>query len=352
MGEQPAAIRAVYPLYPPIRLHSEGNVRLYSEFVQNFAEPKLILVQGSTFHDGEVLTVRVRRCTPSLQKKLFVRSKFGLRTQHFLEFSGTFDFPGTSQYFAEDSSGQTLPMPEATLRSYWLEDLPERLDPTIQTYLCASLIAYSGAVYPTGNIWFHGNREQQFSRSYVSHVHESIEFLRRSGFQSLDALDFDSAIKWVFRQQGMFHGYSNTPAAKALSYFSRLFTPRFREDELSNTVWALAGIEALLVEGGRSSGGQLREKLSAIFGSSIEASWLVRETAKLYEFRSKMVHGNRHLKSAFRSHEDEESETRQDEETESELLAIGLLTVLLRRLIEANETAFIFKTVCVKPKQA
>jgi hypothetical protein len=176
-------------------------------------------------------------------------------------------------------------------------------------------------------------------------LHESVEFLVENGVQPREDIDPQLAIAWVFRQNGMVEGYSDTPAARALNYFTRLFVPQFRTDELSNVVWALAGIEALLVEGGRSSGGQLREKLAAIFALRDKDRWLVQMTKDLYEYRSKMVHGNRQLKSEFRSSE-EDSEQRLNEQFDSSRFAVGVLLMLIQECIVRNLTAFQFRTVC------
>jgi hypothetical protein len=58
-----------------------------------------------------------------------------------------------------------------------------------------------------------------------------------------------------------------------------------------------------------------------------------------------MVHGNRHLKSAFRRDAVEESQKRFDEEYNSELFAIGILTVLLQHAIKRGGESFRFKTI-------
>jgi hypothetical protein len=127
-----------------------------------------------------------------------------------------------------------------------------------------------------------------------------------------------------------------------LNYFTRLFVENFREDELSDLVWALGGIEALLVEGGRSSKGQLREKLTALLG--ISTSWLRSRIEQMYGFRSAVVHGDRQLRSEFRRYE-EDTKRRFEEEYQSELFAVGILLLLLQMVAEKAVSSFSFKTV-------
>jgi len=111
---------------------------------------------------------------------------------------------------------------------------------------------------------------------------------------------------------------------------------------LSDLVWALGGIEALLVEGGRSSLGQIREKLSALL--DVETAWLHSMNEQMYGFRSKTVHGNRQVRSEFRSAEGT-TKGRLEEEYHSTLFAVGILVLLLQKMMETGAPAFKFKTV-------
>jgi hypothetical protein len=118
----------------------------------------------------------------------------------------------------------------------------------------------------------------------------------------------ETVVDWVFAQNGIFHGYSDTPASRALNYFTRLFVHQFRNDELSDLVWALAGIEALIVEGGRSSVGQLREKLCALFAETIDQNWLSKMVNSSYDFAhewcmeiDKYVHLSEQMKMTARN---------------------------------------------------
>ena len=106
----------------------------------------------------------------------------------------------------------------------------------------------------------------------------------------------------------------------------------------------MAGIEALLVLGGRSSVGQLKEKLVAIFGSQCDEAWLREMIDKMYGYRSRMVHGDRQLNSAFRADEGPDSSNRFDEEYESARFAVGILLALLQEAIVRNVSKFHFKT--------
>ena len=148
----------------------------------------------------------------------------------------------------------------------------------------------------------------------------------------------------MFKSNGIFNGYSDTPASRSLNFFTRLFSQEFYEDELSELVWAVAGIEALLVDGGRSSIGQLREKLIAIFEDRVDQAWLNKWITDVYNYRSRMVHGDRQVRSAFRREQDE-TDSRFYEEYHSTLFAVGILVELLREAIYQKLPKFRFITV-------
>ena len=207
------------------------------------------------------------------------------------------------------------------------------------------MLAFPGAIRPAKNIWLVGQQISRFSRFYVSSIEAAVEYLIENEMSPKIFWDYERVVRWVFAQNGLFDGYSDTPASRALNYFTRLFVPAFREDEISNLAWALAGIEALLVEGGRSSVGQLKEKLSAVFAGEASLPWIIKMVNQTYNYRSRMMHGDRQIRSVFRSDESEDNHQRFDEEYHSELFAVGILLLLLQFAIERDVSKFRFKTI-------
>ena len=160
-----------------------------------------------------------------------------------LRITGAVTFPGVDKFFFTDHTGNKAPYTEAQLRSSWAREFPHLLDVTLQTYICALTIALPGGVRTSSNVWFVDGALHPFSSKYLSQVHEAVEFLVENGMLPSSDIDPEETVSWVFSQKGIFDGYSDTPAARALSFFTRLFVREFRNDELSDLVWALAGIE-------------------------------------------------------------------------------------------------------------
>jgi hypothetical protein len=337
-------LKALYALYPPIGSDSETASNLYHKFFKDFGTSRTIPVRGSFTHDGELFAVTARPCTISQKKRHFSKSPFLKAGDAILEFSATFKFPGQDRYFWTDKTGSRVVRTREQSILDWKSSLSHQLELTIQSFFCALTIAYEGAVRPTRNVWIQDGSEFGTDRCYLSEIHESIEFLREENAFPETDVDVNAVINWVFSQNGIFDGYSDTPASRALNYFTRLFVREFRNDELSDFVWALAGIEALLVESGRSSVGQLREKLGALFVGKIDLPWLSKMIADSYNFRSRMIHGDRQIRSFFRNDE-EDSKKRFDEEYNSQLFAIGMLVLLLRFVVSKDLPDLRFNTV-------
>jgi hypothetical protein len=291
-----------------------------------------------------LLAAIVRPCTARECDRYFKRSAFLKPGDKLIEFSTSVEFPGRDRFYLTDPSGERIIQTEERAIAAWRSHLPHDLDLTIQSYFCALTIAYAGVVRPIGNCWVVDDAQDSTDRYHLSSIHDSVEFLRENSAIPAIDLKLDDVINWTFAQNGMIDGYSDTPASRSLNYFTRLFVHTFRNDELSDLIWALAGIEALLVEGGRSSVGQLREKLMALFGDSIDQQWLSKMIAASYDFRSRMIHGNRQIRSFFRRNEDE-NEKRFDEEYESERFAIGILVLLLRFVIAKGHSKLRFRTM-------
>lgn len=221
-------------------------------------------------------------------------------------------------------------------------ELPIALYADIQTFLCGISIACPTATHVVKSLWSINDEPTDRNLHLYSLVSEAADFLESNGVPLID-VETSEAVRWTQQQNGMLKGYSDTPASKSLSFFTRLFVESWRNDELSDLVWAVAGIEALLVDGGRSSIGQLKVKLEVLFQGYDKSKWILEMMEKTYSYRSKMLHGNRNLRSAFRHEEDQPS--RFKEESESQLFAIGLLLWLIRYVIKNDLSSIKFRTI-------
>lgn len=336
-------VRAIYPIFPLISVKSNAIRQNYRQLVEYGSTPREIVIKGNSLVTGNKLLFAVKTFNESHEKHITRRGAW--KNCWVLEFWGSFSFPGVKKFNFKDQTGKIIPTPASELRSTWADFLPDELDVTIQTYLLALTVAFPGALRISDNIWWVGGKKQTRSKFYTSAVQESLDFLYEEGFRPRDNIEPKEVIEWIFKSNGIFNGYSDTSASRSLNYFTRLFTEQYSADELSELVWAVAGIEAVLVEGGRSSMGQLREKLLAVFQGRVEEEWLNKRISEVYNYRSRMIHGDRQIKSAFRVHEDAEVDSRFYEEYHSVLFAVGILAELIREMTFRRLPKFQFATI-------
>jgi hypothetical protein len=340
-------VEALYPLSRPQRFDADFHFEAFEGLINYLNLSHKLRIRGSETHDGEELSVSLLKSTDFLET-YYPTIEDPLRTDSTVEVlrvEGCFEFPGKEDFVITDGqTGHRVDYTEDQLHGIWASLLPNVLDLTIQTYLCSLTIAFPGAARVWGSIWLVDGHRHRHSSHHISTLHEGVGYLTENEFYPAKDIAPERVHSWVCAQNGMFDGYSDTPAGRALNYFTRLFVRNYRNDELSDLVWALAGIEALLVNAGRSSQGQLKEKLGALFDTHPRLDWLRTMTDRMYQYRSKMVHGNRQIKSAFR-HGEDDSDKRFYEEYDSARFAVGILLVLLQEVIKRSATTLRFKTV-------
>ncbi|MET2826606.1 hypothetical protein [Mesorhizobium shangrilense] len=336
----------LFALYPALKFQSDFHIATYTKSLEYFRKPREIRLRGIDIHSGERIIVRVKKASKSIKKKYFNELIFYKEGNWLLEFEFESEFPGREKFKITRSDGHDESYTDKELVEFWASVIPSFLDLDIQTYFFALNFSFPGALHPVKSVWLVDEKLHHHSSSFHSMLEESIDYLVKNGFIPDLNLEPESMISWVFAQNGMLSGYSDTPASKALNYCTRLFVRSIRNDEISDLVWALAGIEALLVDGGRSSIGQLKNKLEALFRAHSNVKWLLESIDRMYAFRSKMVHGNRQIRSVFRDDE-EDSSARSDEEYDAKRLAVGLLIILIQRLVRSGQTKFDFELSCL-----
>lgn len=122
---------------------------------------------------------------------------------------------------------------------------------------------------------------------------------------------------------------------RAINAFSQLFG-NLRENDSANLFWIMLGIEALLVEGNQNITSQFKEKSIIIFGRPKEYT---KKLTKLYEYRSKLVHGSFDIYPKFYS----DYEVFDKEYYDYLEFATSILIALIRELISKQTSSFEFE---------
>ncbi|WP_263846916.1 HEPN domain-containing protein [Sedimentimonas flavescens] len=111
---------------------------------------------------------------------------------------------------------------------------------------------------------------------------------------SVDNLEF---FRFIERIEAEISNRPKTPLAKAFSFISHALTSNgFRDIE--KLIWSIASIEAALGEDDRAARRLIEIRLAALFPEILETN-AIREFKKMYDRRSKIVHGAISIPSAF-----------------------------------------------------
>jgi len=331
-------------LLKPLPIFGRLPFDSYARMMKYVSSTRHLRFRGNDYHNAERINVSV--CKTKLPPASSQQLK-DIRVEYDLLFDTELRFPGSKAITATYPDGSEYTMTLSEKRALWSRELtPSRLQLCANTYLLALEFAFPSVSF--------GDQQSRVGRTVLrggkalfSMLPESLNFLREQNVHPLTDLTPDQTWKWISAQNGVFSGYSDTPASRAFGYFTRLYNTAFRNDELSDLVWALASIEALLVDAGRSSVGQLKSKLACLFDEHEGRKFILDQVERTYGFRSKMIHGNRQVLSVLRRDEDE-PDGRFSEEYDSARYAVGMAFILIQRLIRENRNSFSFHMVLDK----
>lgn len=110
---------------------------------------------------------------------------------------------------------------------------------------------------------------------------------REMDWPKIKNLSLIQTLEWFDKFNIHPNNKSQNSLHRAINSFSHLFGD-IRRDDSAHLFWIMLGIEALLVEGNQNITSQFKEKSILIFGKPKEYS---KKLAKLYDYRSKLVHG-------------------------------------------------------------
>ena len=154
------------------------------------------------------------------------------------------------------------------------------------------------------------------------------------GWPKLDGLNLQDTIAWYNLNSLHTDNNSRNKLQRAINSFSYQFS-NILESESSILFWTMLGIEALLAEGNSSIINQIKVKSSLILG---EPSEYKKKLDKLYNYRSRFVHGDIDFPAKFSSDYDNFEEEYYDYLH----FASSILIALIRSLIADNKSEFNF----------
>lgn len=152
-------------------------------------------------------------------------------------------------------------------------------------------------------------------------------------------IPLSTTINWLSSPNWLLDQYGGSPLLRALNVFGYLFAS---EPALSalGILYSLMGIEALYAKGQEESiGEQIVSKTQVVLGYR---EGLKKRIKRMYDFRSKLVHGGLDFVPCFTNWYPSELEKRQKQQWESDALSIGILIATFQRMITEGWTTLTF----------
>lgn len=153
-----------------------------------------------------------------------------------------------------------------------------------------------------------------------------------AGWPKIQALDIAKVWKWLAKQEGFMEGFGGGPTGRAVNAFSRLFGIQ-AQDDVTNLLWALVGIEALYTEGQGSLMQQVKEKSQVLLGKQEEHR---KKLSRMYDFRSRFVHGDLDFSGKRAAFGNKDTSRHNKELLETICFAEAILVASLQKLVELD----------------
>ncbi len=158
----------------------------------------------------------------------------------------------------------------------------------------------------------------------------------------LEFLSINQVWNWYFEFEKGLEKPSTSAIERALNALSHTFTSS-GDWEFGNIFWALLALEALYCKGHNNLQNQLVEKTELFLG---ERTAFKKEVGKMYDFRSRFIHGNINFPSKFSYDDISDEWDKYIQSYQSSFhLALAILLATIQKLIKTNKTSIDFKLV-------
>ena len=184
--------------------------------------------------------------------------------------------------------------------------------------------------------------------SVTSQCDDALELMRGPDWPPIRRANIQDVYGWYCTLDGTTKGHSGSPLGRALCAFTYLFHHGVDRYALTDLIWALAGVEALLGEADQSRR-LITDKLLLIFppDALLREKDLRRMIRDVYDFRSRMLHGNRNISSQRIEYDDDSGESKKyvAEEHAATYLSIRILSQLILHCYSTGQTEIRTKLV-------
>lgn len=169
-----------------------------------------------------------------------------------------------------------------------------------------------------------------------SAFNQTYDSMNELQWPALDTLTLDQVLSWIENNDIHLNLISDSSTSRAVMAYSHLFNYSLRETESAFLFWCMLGIEALYATGSNNILNQIHTKIYLVFG---EPQQFQKKLKKLYEYRSRLIHGDLNFSAKFHMGFGDQKLEYQDYVG----FAASLLICSIKRLISKNLSTYEFE---------
>jgi len=245
----------------------------------------------------------------------------------------------------KDPNDADLDWHDPQLRRFWNVATARYLIDVLQhVVVCANIAMPGGLHLHTGFLYLDG-QHRQLRMGNIDMWHP-VDRTAEIGWPTFATLDFDAVWQWYLKQNGTLAGFSDGPLSRAVAALSHLFSESTDTTGMRDLMWSLAGLEGLFGGSRAPSISELCEKSFALLGGPANEQLVRKQIKEMYNFRSRLIHGQRNLASHVRReemHSYSKFDSRHAEENNTIGLSVAILLAAVQKCAEDNRMSLPFK---------
>jgi hypothetical protein len=248
--------------------------------------------------------------------------------------------PNTSNEIEISTTDDKIITPEERLSLFKHSIVHEFKFQVINLLVLSNIARPGGIKTRDGIVSLNRERFESFPSIYSIH-RESLDDIKALKWPVYKSLDLLSVWQWIERNNFSFQSHSKTKVDRALNAFTYLFKDS-PENMVFDLFWSLIGVEALYCSSKDGISEQIYEKVQLVLGPVTESK---KKVKSMYNFRSRLVHGDIDIPPNHFDYWDTDEEKFQDELFDATILAVAILTATLQEIVFKNETSLNFKYI-------
>jgi len=178
--------------------------------------------------------------------------------------------------------------------------IPTIIDGIIDKVSLLVNLSYSTNVDFLEGVIYKGEEYIGKTEPIISDLHYAYEHAHNMNWPEINSIEIDKVINWFEENELNLEGNSKNKLQRAINAFSHVLVG-LGEKDTSQFFWQMLGIEALLASGINSISSQIELKSSLILGEPKEYKKKIKQ---LYNYRSRLLHGDFDFPPKFSSDED------------------------------------------------